>query len=593
MLKLISFRTAIVMGIAIGTIEARLIAAEADIKLAEFFRSYLEADCQLSPMRATRLGDHRFDHLLDDVSAVALKRRTELARHTLKEMPRKVDYAKLSRACQVDYEILQHDLETGLWLDEIERPYETDPRIYTSLATDCAYALLTQSTLPKETNISNAVARIRLVPGLLAAGRQNLRRPPRVVTETAIKQNRGAIAFYETELFQMVGDTPQIEAVRKAAEIAAAALRQHQEFLERELLARATGDWRLGRKNYREKFARVLDAGFTADQVLAMAEAEFIQVRRDMLLISRQLWSRYFPTTPLPPDDEAGRRETIDRVVSEIGRDHGKPEALTADARATVARLKQFITDRNILKLPDPDRCQVLEMPEFQRGNSVAFLNAAPPLDATASSIYAVSPPPSDWNAARVESLLSEYNSRMLQILTLHEAYPGHYVQLDYANKHPSLVRRVLGAGTFEEGWANYCEQMMLDQGYGDGDLALRLMQLKFYLRTVANAILDHKLHCGEMTDEQALHFLIEDAFQSEGEARLKLIRAKQSSVQLSSYFVGRTAFMRLRREIQRELGSEFNLARFHEAVLEQGSVPIKYLPELVRASLQTKKSRQ
>jgi hypothetical protein len=155
-----------------------------------------------------------------------------------------------------------------------------------------------------------------------------------------------------------------------------------------------------------------------------------------MLLIARQLWSRYFPTTPLPPDDDAGRRETIDRVVRAVGRDHSKPEALTA------------------------------------------------------------------------------------------------------------------------------------------------------------NAILDHKMHCGALTDEQALRFLTDDAFQSEGEARLKLIRAKQSSVQLSSYFVGRMAFMRLRQQMQRELGSEFNLARFHEAVLEQGSVPVKYLPELVRASLQTKKSR-
>ena len=592
MLKPISLRAALVMGMAIATMEARLIAAEADMKLAAFFRNYLEADCRLSPMRATRLGDHRFDHLLDDVSTAARKRRTELARHTLKEMPRQVDYAKLSRACQVDYEILRHDLETGLWLDQIERPYETDPRIYTSLATDCAYALLTQSTLPKETNISNAVARIQFVPDLLAAGRQNLRYPPRVVTETAIKQNTGAIAFYETELFEMVGDTPQIEAVKKVAAVAAAALRQHQNFLERELLPRATGDWRLGRKNYREKFARVLDTGFTAGQVLAVAEADFIQVRRDMLLISRQLWSRYFPTTPLPPDDDAGRRETIDRVVREVGRDHGKPEALTANTQATVARLKQFIKERNILKLPDPDRCQVLEMPEFQRGNSIAFFNSAPPLDATAASIYAISPPPRDWDAARVASFLSEYNSQMLQILTLHEAYPGHYVQLDYANQNPSLLRRVLGAGTFEEGWANYCEQMMLDQGYGDADLALRLMQLKFYLRTVANAILDHKMHCGALTDEQALRFLTDDAFQSEGEARLKLIRAQQSSVQLSSYFVGRMAFMRLRQQMQRELGSEFNLARFHEAVLEQGSVPVKYLPELVRASLQTKKSR-
>ncbi|MDH7504345.1 MAG: DUF885 family protein [Verrucomicrobiota bacterium] len=183
MLKLILFRAALIVGMAIATMEARLIASEADMKLAVFFRNYLEADCQLSPMRATRLGDHRFDRLLDDVSAAAIKRRTELARHTLKEMPRRVDYAKLSRACQVDYEILRYDLETGLWLDEIERPYETDPRIYTSLATDCVYALLTQSTLPKEMNISNAAARIRFVPGLLADGRQNLRHPPRVVTE--------------------------------------------------------------------------------------------------------------------------------------------------------------------------------------------------------------------------------------------------------------------------------------------------------------------------------------------------------------------------------------------------------------------------
>jgi len=222
MLKPISLRAVLFMGMAIATMEAPLIAAEADMKLAAFFRNYLEADCRLSPMRATRLGDHRFDHLLDDVSTRARQRRTELARHTLKEMPRQVDYAKLSRACQVDYEILRHDLETGFWLEDLERPYETDPRIYTSLVTDCAYALLTQSTLPKETNIRNAVARIQFVPGLLAAGRQNLRHPPRVVTETAIKQNTGAIAFYKTELFEMVGDTPQIEAVKKVAAAAAA-----------------------------------------------------------------------------------------------------------------------------------------------------------------------------------------------------------------------------------------------------------------------------------------------------------------------------------------------------------------------------------
>jgi uncharacterized protein (DUF885 family) len=174
----------------------------------------------------------------------------------------------------------------------------------------------------------------------------------------------------------------------------------------------------------------------------------------------------------------------------------------------------------------------------------------------------------------------------MLQILTIHEAYPGHYVQLEYSNRCPSLIRRVLQSGVFIEGWAVYTEQMMLDQGYGNGELALRLNQLKFYLRAVANAILDHKMHCTEITDDQALTFLVNEAYQSEGEARLKIVRAKQSSTQLSTYFVGRMAHYRLRQEIQRELGDQFDLGRFHEAVLDHGSVPVKFLPDLVRKRL-------
>jgi uncharacterized protein (DUF885 family) len=225
-------------------------------------------------------------------------------------------------------------------------------------------------------------------------------------------------------------------------------------------------------------------------------------------------------------------------------------------------------------------------MPEFQRGNSVAYLNGAPPLDPDAPSMYAMSPPAKDWDAKRAQSLLEEYNRHMLQILTIHEAYPGHYVQLEYSSRTPSLLRRVLQSGVMIEGWAVYTEQMMLDQGYGAGDLQLRLNQLKFYLRAVCNAILDHKLHAGNMTDDEAIRLMVDGAFQSEEEASLKLVRAKQTSTQLSTYFVGRMAHVRMREQVQRELGERFNLGRYHEAVLSQGSVPMKYLPELVRAAL-------
>jgi uncharacterized protein (DUF885 family) len=181
---------------------------------------------------------------------------------------------------------------------------------------------------------------------------------------------------------------------------------------------------------------------------------------------------------------------------------------------------------------------------------------------------------------------MEEYNQHILQILTIHEAYPGHYVQLEYANRHPSQIRKIYSSGIFAEGWAVYVEKVMLDEGYGKGDLKLRLNQLKWYLRAVCNAILDHKMHCTDISDEDAIRFLILRAFQSEAEAILKILRAKQSSCQLSTYFVGRMAFQRLRRSVQNELGERFELGRFHEAALDHGSLPVKYLPEVTRERL-------
>src|SRR5438132_610786 len=209
-----------------------------------------------------------------------------------------------------------------------------------------------------------------------------------------------------------------------------------------------------------------------------------------------------------------------------------------------------------------------------------------PPLDPNVTGHLAVSPPPKDWDEQRIKSYLEEYNDHMLDVLTIHEGYPGHSVQLEYMNRNPSLIRKVLQSGVYIEGWAVYTEQMMLDQGYGEGDLALRLSQLKFYLRAVANTILDHKMHCSNLSDEEALDFLMNGCFQAEGEAKLKIIRSKQSSCQLSTYFVGRMAHYRLRQEVERELGDKFEIGRFHEAVLDPAAVPVKYLPELVHARL-------
>ncbi len=578
---------ALFLSLALCTMSARAAdSAPEDDRLVRFFQNYLSLWMAQRPLEATYLGNHDFDDVVEDVSAQSRREWEKLTRSTLESLPKEVDYQKLSRGSQIDYEILKHHLERTLWVWENIRPFETDPRTYGEYITNSIFLPLTQSTLPREKNVENAASRMRYAPSIIEAAKATIRNPPKVVLETAIRQNKGAIAFFESGIYEVSGETPGVSSFKAASAPALAALRSYQDWLEQEALPNANGEWRLGREKYFRKLELELEGAFPADEVLAEAESEFARVQRDMYVIARQLWSKHFPAESLPPDDALGRATTIRRVIAKISEDRAKPETLITEARDSVAAIKQFITDRDILRLPDPDRCEIIEMPEFQRGNSVAYLNPAPPLDPSAVSMYAVSPPPADWDDEKKQSFLAEYNRKMLSILSIHEAYPGHYVQLEYSNRHPSQIRKILSSGVFAEGWAVYTEQMMLDQGFQEQDLGLRLQQLKFYLRAVTNAILDHKLHAQEMTDEQALELMIDGAYQSEGEALGKLVRAKQTSCQLSTYFVGRMAFYRLRQQVQRELGDEFDLGRYHEAVLDHGTLPVKYLPELVRARL-------
>jgi uncharacterized protein (DUF885 family) len=554
-----------------------------DGKLAKFFREYLDSEFERHPLFATQQGNHDHDDRLDDLSPAARKKDDDKARQWLLALPKMIDPKALSRDGKIDYEIWSHTLRYGLWSVENDNRFEYDPRVYGEYISDGVFILFTQSTLPRERNVANAAKRIAFIPKIVAAAKESLKNPPKILTEITIKRNLGAIAFYEKEIYSFAGETPGTEPLATPCHEAVKALKEYQTFLEKDLLPRSSGEWRLGKQKFGEKLERELDAGLGADEVVRLAEAEAERVEREMYCIAKQQWALVFHLKPLPPDDTAGRRSTIGAVLGELGKVHGKPENIVADARKTVDKIRTFIRDKKILALPEPDTCKVIEMPEFQRGFSAAYLNPAPPLDPKADSLYAVSPPPKEWTPERVETFLREYNSAMLQILTIHEAYPGHYVQLAYSNRCPSLVRKILSSGTFAEGWAVYTEQMMLDQGYGDGDLSLRLHQLKFYQRAVINAILDNKMHCANLTDEEGMKMLVERGFQTEAEAFGKIQRSKQSSTQLSTYFVGRMAFYKLRQDVERKHGDKFDLARFHEDVLNHGTLPVKYLPELVK----------
>lgn len=567
-------------------------AQEADQRLAVAFKGWLDEYIAMQPFLGTRWGDHRFANKLEDLSPAGREKIVSHTRKTLDSLNKEFDPKQLSPDGRVDLATWKTGLERSLWIEENLVPLDTDPRSYNEYTTDSTYLLVTQTTLPKAAVTKACLARIREVPRLLEQARANLgakkssRPPVRVFVETAIRQVPGSIAWYKSGLAEALGQGEGAEEVRREAAALVPLFEGYRQFLEKEVLPRSSDQWKLGPKLFAQKLEYELEADISAAEVLAEAEREFARVESEMAALSRTLWPTFFPGKAQLPDTPEGRRETTRRVIAEVSRDRGTVDTLVKDAKSGAEKLKAFIRKRGLLKLPEPDRCDILEMPEFQRGNSVAYLNNAPPLDFEARSVYAISPPPKDWDARRVESFLDEYNHRMMQILTLHEAYPGHYVQLEYANRNPSLVRRIFASGVYIEGWAVHMEQVMLDEGYGDGDLGLRLLQLKWYLRAVANAILDNNMHSGDWNETQALRFMVDKAFQSEGEALGKVVRSKQSPCQLSTYFVGRTAMHRLRQKVQIAQGDKFALLPYHQAVLEVGAVPVRFLPQLVEARL-------
>lgn len=578
------------LGMSLGLVRNSW-AGEAEQRLAAAFKGWLDEYIALQPFLGTRWGDHRFANKLEDLSPAGREKVLTHSRKTLETLNKDFNPNLLGPDGRVDLAIWKNGLERSLWIEENLAPLDTDPRSYNEYTTDSTYLLVTQTTLPKAAVNKACLARIREIPRLLEQARANLgvksaKPPVRVFVETAIRQVPGSVAWYKSGLAEALGQGEGAEEVRREAAALVPLFESYRQFLEKEVLPRSSDQWKLGPKLFAKKLEYELEADISASEVLAEAEREFSRIESEMAALSRTLWPSLFPGKAQLPETPEGRRETTRQVIAAVSRDRGTVDTLVKDAKSAAEKLKGFIRKRGLLKLPEPDRCDILEMPEFQRGNSVAYLNNAPPLDFEARSVYAISPPPRDWDARRVESFLDEYNHRMMQILTLHEAYPGHYVQLEYANRNPSLIRRIFASGVYIEGWAVHMEQVILDEGYGDGDLGLRLLQLKWYLRAVANAILDHNMHSGDWNDNQALRFMVDRAFQSEGEALGKVIRSKQSPCQLSTYFVGRTAMHRLRQKVQTAQGDKFALLPYYQAVLEVGAVPVRFLPQLVETRL-------
>ncbi len=543
-------------------------------------REFLETTLRQHPEEATHLGDHRFDGQWTDPSSEARQWREAWLRSTRARLEQ-IPLDQLDPEQRVDAAMLAHHIDAELFAIDGLRPWENRPLRVVQQIGGGLDDLVTRDFAPREQRLDSLRRRLAAVPPLIDQACRDLQTPPRIHTETAIDQNRALIAYVDGPLRASFGDDPERRAaLDAAADVAAAALRRFQDFLVDDLLPRSTEEFRLGPELFEDQLAASLDSALTADEVVAEAWALLDRTTVEMGELAAEVHAELWPGEPIPDhhDDDA-RAALIRKVLDRMAADHADDDTVVAEAQATLEEATAFVVAQGFVTLPDGE-VHVIEMPEFKRGVAIAYCDAPGPLEEVRDTFYAIAPPPRDWPAERRESFYREYNRTMLHELTIHEAMPGHYLQLTHAASFDSPVRAVLGSGTFIEGWALYTEWLMQQHGYGGAPLGLQ--RLKMVLRLCINAILDHEVHAGSMTHDEAIALMTERGFQEVGEAEGKWVRAQLTAGQLSTYLVGLLEMMRLRRDAEAAAGDSFDERAYHDEILRHGSPTPRHLRALL-----------
>ncbi len=548
-------------------------------------KRYLNEMLARDPVGATQLGDHRFDSRTNDASPQGRARTLANARSLLADLD-KVDAAQLSRADQVDAHLLRHALEYASWQIETFRDWSWDPLTYTSLAGNSVYLLLARDFAPLPVRMANVAARLQAWPLLFAQERASLvpAKVPLINAQTAIAQNAGLTELIDQVVVpELAKLTPeQRDKVNQAITTARNAVAEQQAWLHKTLLPQAKGEFRIGAKLYDEKLRFELDSSLSRQEIRARAEAAIAAKRIQMYDIARQVLRGRNGAPALPEKPTPEQQQTAIAAALELAyAQHPSRDQVVAAAKSALAQTTAFVKAKDLITVY-PDPLDVIIMPAFQQGVSLAYCDAAGPLADDQKTYFAVSPIPKDWTESQVQSYLREYNTRAINELTIHEAMPGHYVQLAHANRYRSPIRAVMQSNAFVEGWAMYAEQLMSEQGYMDHDPLMQLVHLKWDLRATANAVLDQAVHVDGMTREQVMRMLMHDTFQEEREAAAKWVRVQVTSTQLATYFVGFQEHLALREEARQRWGAKFNLKRYHDAALAYGSPPGRYVRELL-----------
>lgn len=555
-------------------------ATPQDDEFQQLAKDYVEGLLQAHPEYATELGDHRFDGEVSDYAPemrIRLLAREKQFREQLKEFN---DISKLTGANQIDLRILRENIEDEIFSLEELKDADWNPLVYNQSLANGLYLLVARDFAPAEQRIPNLRTRMERIPKVIEQAQENLKHSPRIYTETAIEQVQGAISLVREGLAPLLEQAPQMKKeIAPIQEKTAKALEEYKKWLEKDLLPRSDGDFRLGADKFRKKLRFALASDLSMEEIMKRAQADLQQTQAAIYETALPLYSKYFPNADKAT--LADKKKVTTAVLDKLAAEHPDDNTIVGYCQKVVGEATDFVKSHNLVTVPDKP-LDVIVMPEFKRGTGIAYCDSPGPLEQNGKTFFAVEPTPKDWPAKRKESFYREYNNYMVRDLTAHEAMPGHYLQLAHSNQFhaPTLIRATLQSGPFIEGWAVYMEQVMAEAGYGGPEV--KMQQLKMRLRVICNAILDQSIHAGNMSEQQAMDLMMKEGYQQEGEAVAKWKRARLTSAQLSTYFVGVTEHLDLREKAKKKAGASFDLKKYNDEVISYGSPPVKYVRELM-----------
>jgi uncharacterized protein (DUF885 family) len=527
------------------------------------------------PEWASSQGYHKYDDLLTIPDEKTRKSQLDFtAKYTDSLMNFDID--NLSDNNKTDFYLIKNQLESFIFNTNELKSFEWNPAEYNVCGNFAEILNGNFATLEKR--LQDFSKKSLKVADYYKAAQKNIKNPTIEHTQLGIDQNLGGVSVFDIDIIASVEKSKlsksEKDSILSRSKNASKAVKDYASFLKK-LNNSAPTNFRLGKDLYARKFNFDIQSGYSVDEIFKKATDHKTALHDKMFALSQKLWVKYHPTTAKPVD----KLQQIKMVIDKISEQHTTPENFQTAIEKQIPELTAFVKQKNLLFIDPKKPLVVRKEPDYMAGVAGASISAPGPYDKNANTYYNVGSM-KGWSAEKSESYLREYNDYILQILNIHEAIPGHYTQLVYSNQSPSVIKSIFGNGAMIEGWAVYTEKMMLENGYKNSD-EMWLMYYKWNLRSTCNTILDISVHTKNMTEQQAIDLLVNQAFQQAAEADGKWKRVTLTQVQLCSYFTGYSEIFDFRESLKKQLGKDFDLKQFHEKFLSYGSAPVKYIKEL------------